>query len=54
MLLVDDEPEILRLFVRMLSQVDRPLTILQAQNGRRARASVQARGQGRDQVPGRL
>ncbi len=42
-LLVDDEPEILRLFVRMLSQVDRPLTILQAMNGRRAMQLLRSR-----------
>ena len=42
-LLVDDEPEILRLFVRMLSLVDRPLTILQAMNGRRALQLLRSR-----------
>jgi signal transduction histidine kinase/CheY-like chemotaxis protein len=35
-LLVDDEPEILRLFVRMLSAVDQPYTLIQAMNGHRA------------------
>jgi signal transduction histidine kinase/CheY-like chemotaxis protein len=42
-LLVDDEPEILRLFVRMLSLVDRPLTILQAMNGKRALQLLRSR-----------
>jgi signal transduction histidine kinase/CheY-like chemotaxis protein len=35
-LVADDEPEILRLFVRMLSACDPPYQVLQAQNGRRA------------------
>ena len=35
-LLVDDEPEILRLFIRMLSTLERPYQILQAPNGVRA------------------
>ena len=42
-LLVDDEPEILRLFVRMLSLVDRPLTIIQAMNGQRALQLLRSR-----------
>ncbi len=42
-LLVDDEPEILRLFVRMLSLVDRPLTIFQAMNGQRALQMLRSR-----------
>jgi signal transduction histidine kinase/CheY-like chemotaxis protein len=35
-LLVDDEPEILRLFIRMLSTAERPYQIIQAQTGMRA------------------
>ena len=42
-LLVDDEPEILRLFVRMLSLLDRPLTIIQAMNGQRALQLLRSR-----------
>ena len=42
-LLVDDEPEILRLFVRMLSLMDRPLTIIQAMNGQRALQLLRSR-----------
>jgi len=42
-LLVDDEPEILRLFVRMLSSSERPLTLLQAMDGHRALQLMRAR-----------
>jgi signal transduction histidine kinase/CheY-like chemotaxis protein len=35
-LLVDDEPEILRLFIRMLATLDRPYQVIQAPNGARA------------------
>jgi signal transduction histidine kinase/CheY-like chemotaxis protein len=42
-LLVDDEPEILRLFVRMLSLMDRPLTLIQAINGQRALQLLRSR-----------
>ena len=42
-LLVDDEPEILRLFVRLLSSVDTPYTIVQAMNGRRALQLMRSR-----------
>ncbi len=42
-LLVDDEPEILRLFVRMLSSLEQPLTILQAMNGHRALQLLRSR-----------
>jgi len=35
-LLVDDEPEILRLFIRMLSTLERPYQVIQAPNGARA------------------
>ena len=42
-LLVDDEPEILRLFVRMLSAVDRPYQLVQAMNGKRALQLLRSR-----------
>jgi len=42
-LVVDDEPEILRLFVRMLSLLNRPLTIFQAMNGQRALQMLRSR-----------
>lgn len=42
-LLVDDEPEIVRLFVRMLSTFGQPLTLLQAMSGQRALQLLRSR-----------
>jgi CheY-like chemotaxis protein len=42
-LMVDDEPEILRLFVRMLSTVEKPYTLIQAMNGHRALQLLRSR-----------
>jgi CheY-like chemotaxis protein len=42
-LLVDDEPEILRLFVRMISSADASFSMIQAMNGRRALQLLRSR-----------
>jgi len=42
-LLVDDDPEVLRLFTRMLSSADRPFRVLRAKSGQRALSLLRER-----------